>query len=409
MNKRVALSILLILAVLSFYVTDSLTGLITGVAVSILPVNSLQIKLEHPSIINYTNRINISVEVFNAGSTTVEERIEIRIRDTNLTVLSTFLDGYATLYPGQRRGYDVTYLPNMTGFHWIYVSVPFGTGTATKWGLFYVKPPDPIYVYLPETGGGGGAGETPITEQSGPVITDLDVEYQENIVMVRKQSYITPIVLRNVGNYRINNISFDLDYMIPVADLMPNYIDSLEPGESSILLLYLTVPKEFDLGYHPIAFLVTGNNKTLQMGQINLEVRESNLKEEAYSMLTNYMYLSHVIEREMLLLSAKGVNVSTVSDHLNIAREGLETSLELFNREAYQEVIDKLTEDVKPELETALRELSALELPVSLFLSGFLPYLLLILVLLLIPLMLLVFWRFRKRHENSSSKEIEET
>jgi len=398
MNKKLAALIIVFIAAVSIYYTNSITGFIPAVSVGVTPTAAVQINLNHNSSIYYKQSINITAESLNIGSIPVDQRIEISIRDTNLTYLATYLDGYATLQAGQARGFQVTYLPNTTGYHWVYVSVPFGYGEEHKWGIFYVKPPDPIYVVV---GGDEGGGRQTVLEQikeTGPFITDLEIEYQKEIVMLRKQSYVTYIILRNLGNVELENVSISLKYVLPVVDLVPKKIETLPPGASTTMLLYLTVPKEFELGEYPIEFDVMIGNRSTTQKTMTIEVRESNLREEAYRMLMNYMYISRVVEREMHLASLDGKNVSNVTIFIESAKYGIEEATDLFNKEDYQGTIDKLKNEVKPDLESAIRELAKL-VSISIILPAFLTYILLIFALILVPLMVLLFWRFRKKHK----------
>lgn len=399
MNNKMVVAVVMLIAALSVCYINSLTGFIPAVSVGVAPSSAVQINLNFNSSIYYRQSQNITAESLNIGSMPIDQRIEVYIRDTNLTYLATYLDGYNTLQPGQTRGFQVTYLPNMTGFHWIYVKVPFAVGEQTKWGIFYVRPPDPIYVYIGgESSGGGTRTVQEKIQHVGPFIIDLEIEYQKDIVMLRQQSYVTPIILRNQGNVELQNISVNLRYILPVVDLIPKEIESLPPGASVTLLLYLTVPKEFELGQYPVEFDVMTGNESLATKTITIDIRESNLKEEAYMMLTNYMYISHIIEREMLLASIDGKDISNVTGFVESAKQGINEALKMFNKEEYQATIDKLQNDVKPDLEAATRELAKL-VAISIILPGFLTYLILILALILVPLMILLFWRFRKKNK----------
>ena len=412
-NKTFLICIFLLIVVsfTFYYNLGGITGF-NAADVSIKPKTHGTILLDYDSIVNLTESQNITVEFVNTGTSNYTARIEITMymynnTTGNLQELANYYDTSVFLYPGSRKSFKTTFLPNRVGTYYIKVRVPYDAKVAEYWGSFFVvwyyyQIPEIIHVvtYV-------GGGTIPAQKEVG--IADLNLDYKDKIDLYPGQKILLNIGVNNTGTINLHNLKFyssTTEYIN--FEVNPKEIYELGYGESNIFLVSLEVSKDIPEGEYDFFFEVLGLEIS-RTGDIKLNITslaKPSEKDEIYNTILNYEYLITELDHEIYLTSLKELNTSRAEKYLDDARKNLQRARDYFDKEDYENAKDVL-DKVKRDLENVVFELAAISFKVYIY-PAYSPFLILILLLMIIIGIILFVYLHKKREKKKKPKIIKE-
>ncbi len=401
-NKIFLISIFsIIVAFLMFYYNLSgITGFV-GADVAIKSKTDGNIFLNYNYSVNLTSIQNITVEFINTGSTNYTARIEIALyfynnTTGNLDELATYYDASVFLFPGERKNFKISFLPNRVGIYYIKARVIYGAKVGEQWGSFFVYY---RYTQIPEiihVATYPGGGTIPRKGEGG--ITNLDLEYRDKVELYPGQEILLSVTVNNTGTINLHNMKFyssTTEYID--FEVNPKEIYELGLGEHSIFLISLKLSEDIPPGEYDFFFEVLCL-EIKRTGNIKLNITpfaKPPLKDEIYDTILNYEYLITELDYEIYLTSSKGFNTSRAERYLDNAKRNLQRARERFDEEDYEDARDVL-DRVKRDLENVVFELAAISFRVYVY-PAYSPFLISILLLMVLISIIIAIYLYKKR------------
>jgi len=364
------------------------------------------IHLQYPFVVDLYETMRINVTFKNTGSVQYQERISMDIINWSLYVLSSFYDGYAVLSPGESRFFEITYIPTVSGYQWIYVKVAFGGEEKEAWGSFYVRSgEEPIIPPTPPGPSDVPVGPAP-PQGSDPV---MRINYTRSIEVDQGQSYLLYLEVENLGskhgNISLDNIMFHAkSFGIPFS-VVPEKIHKLEKGQSGFFVVTLNVPNNMVPGEYVLDFTVI-SDRASRPGKISINVKELPVKEEIWNTIQNYLFIIERLKVEIKEANLEGVNTSFAEYYLNSSITAVDEATELYEKGDFDNAKGRLTgarsyiERTVLELALARAELLRIVLP------AYVSLLLVVLIIIaILTVMFFLYVRRRKKERETKQKQ----
>jgi hypothetical protein len=345
----VGILFILILLILLKLLSETITGLIVGGMARVGVGEKLDgeiTALIFDESIELGEMQKIFLEFANVGSTNLAEKMEIRIYHYNETGKlyeeAYYYDSQAKLYPGMRRVFEVSFLPQKIGVYYLKVRVEYDSRVKERWGAFlviYTPPPPPIQVI-----------GTPSPVYAAPQIIKeigrpkMSIEYPRSAKIAQGEKKLLNISVKNIGRVTLKNLRLYVSTTSLINfEVSPKQIFDLPRNESVLFLLWIEVPENSPEGEYPFEFEVV-SDKVKQSGSIELEVISPppTLKEEVYKTILSYEYMILEVQNEIDSAALRGVDVSLPLNSLNKARISLEKAKKLYEREKYEDAKEEL-------------------------------------------------------------------
>ncbi|MFH1228928.1 MAG: hypothetical protein V1678_00700 [Candidatus Aenigmatarchaeota archaeon] len=373
-------------------IKETVLGKITGV--------------DYKSAISVSEIQNITAEFTNIGSVPITSRTEITIyfyNSTRLEPIANYYDSYVILQPGQKRVFKASFMSPYYGTYYVKIKVPYETKVTEVWGVFsmtYIVPiPAPIIIVVPPMGEG-----TWIYEK-GPGIPMLTADFQKNYDLTSGQTVLININANNTGEVPLSSLRLSTSTTnLIITDVNPKVLNSLDPGESTVFLVSVEMPKDMPPGIYPLGFEIL-SDKARTSGSISLNITsaEKSIKDDVYNTILNYEYLINDLESKILDADSKGQDVTLAQKSFDSARKGLDRAKEYYDSGGYEEARDKLDE-VRQDIEDVVFQLANSEL--NLYVTpAFSPFILLI---ILIVLGIIFFIILRRRRSDRKPRLLRE-
>jgi hypothetical protein len=350
-------------------IKDTVLGKITGV--------------DYKTVINASEIQNITAEFTNIGSLPLTSRNEIYVyfyNNTKLDQIAYFYDSYVNLLPGQKRIFKASLTPPYYGTYYIKIRVPYESKVTEVWGAFsvaWIVPiPEPEIVIVPP-------GDGVWTYEKGPGVPIITAEYQKNYTLTSGQTVLININANNTGEVYLSSIRLSTSTTnLITTDVNPKVLNRLEPGESTVFLVSLKIPKDVPDGIYPLGFEIL-SDKARTSGSISLNITsaEKSIKDDVYNTILNYEYLINELENKISEADSKDQDVTLANKSFNSARKGLERAKDYYDSGSYEDARDKLDE-VRQDIEDVVFQLANSEL--NLYVTpAFSPFILLIVLIIL--------------------------
>lgn len=421
-------------------------GDITGKLIETVAANLSIMAVDDGAIIDFSrspgyeidqySRMNLSVEFRNTGSTSYTARIEIYALDYNLTNISRMLGGYNYMKPDSRISYSTRYIPQLFGFQWIHIVVPYAANKkAEAWALIYVKP---YYYQWPQTpgngtegsgtgagggggtaGGGGGGGRMtavagdkyemiiPSVPAADTGTVGFQISYPKRAELVPGGSSAIYVVANNTGTMILRDMRFTGYITGARMDVAPKMIYALPGKSSAVFMISLEVPEDIAPDTYLLDFRIQANVANAS-GHIDLDIRPGNAQDELNQTILNYRYIISRMEDEAEALKILGRNTTLASDYLDEAKAALKQAKDGYEKGEIDSAKNSLKR-VKRLLLLAASEI-ALARSVGLFIALSPAYLLLfILIAAAIIAGIAVYVHKRKKEIEEKEKEKEKT
>lgn len=342
---------------------------------------------------------DIEVEFTNTGSEAYNVKIEVTLywnNNSKLQQMAYYYDSEVLLNPGMARTYKISFLPPNLGLYYIKVKVNYDSRVVEKWGAFYVVytvTPQPIYIITPSP------TPTPVQEV-GPA--SMGLEYPQNVTIVRGETKLFSILVKNTGNVSLNNVSLYISTSNLIDfEINPKIMPKLLPNNSVIFLISVYTPNTTPEGKYPFDFKVM-SDKVREGRSIDLEVTSipPPIGEDVYNTILNYQYLINEIQHEIDDAASSGIDVRIPQFSLDKAKVALEIARDYYDRGMYEDAKKKL-EEVRGYLEDAVLQLALANIVI--IMPSYLQFLF-VLILIVIPIIFFVFWKRRKKEKEKEKK-----
>ncbi len=397
-----------ILLILLFFLPERVTFLAVrgNVSVNVTPVLKGRIFLGYKEHLNFSEIQRINAEFFNEGSLPLKEKLEIKIYynyEGKLQLMGSYYDAEFNLKPGERRSYQISFLPPYIGTYYIKARAPYDGKTAQIWGAFlvvyYPPPPPPPQIIIPPP-----ALPPPPTAPPPEIgIARVELEYPEKIELVQGESAIFHVLVKNVGDVTLYNLRFST-YTINqlTVDITPPQLFKLSPNETAIFIFSLEAPQNISAGIYPFEFELI-SDKLRERGSVALEIKEKKvvpIEEELYKQIVYYEYLISETQAEIDAATLEGIDTSLAQIALNKAKISLQDAKRYYYQKNYAECEEKLL-DVKKYIQEAVLQLSLAKIRVYVVPAYYPIWVLIFAILLGILFLILLFFlrKMRKKEE----------
>jgi len=321
MKKEFAIIILILLLIYfskitGYFVTPSLN-------VTIKEIKDARILLNYKPIIDITEKQNITAEIVNTGSLTIQEEMFIRIYFYNksLTPIGEYLDTINILNPGERHDFKIVFVPSNEGTYYIQAKSYYDSKTTETWGRFdvvilpiiqpVIQPPTKV------------STPVPVTVYLKP--PTLEIYTNDTYQTYQGGELIIPITVRNLGERDAYELKPYISYPSGLdISVSPLYVSILSPNSSVPFLLRVKVPKDFLPGLYQIVFEISAN-ETKASKPINLNISKvvPDLTEDYREKILSLELLLSEAKRRMLYLESQGIDVSKINITLTLAENYL--------------------------------------------------------------------------------------
>jgi len=394
MNKKILIiSFLLILAIAFIlkYFPDVITGLISQIVnLSVGIQNSTLARFvyfSYPSEITLGNSATFSVNLQNIGSVNITTGIEIHVKNSLLTTVSSSYDVNYTLAPLEIRSFSAIYTPTSAGTYWVIANATynstFETKTVEEYRSFNVTtapviPAYPVYpgVYIP-----------PMV-----YVYNLTLEYPKQINLTQNESYIIPIYATNYGNADIHNLSLYVTLEGIRWKINPESLAALPPKTTVIFLISLKVPSDAEIKDYILNFMLD-SKEIKRKGEIAITVLAYPIEfcPEVERAIRNYASLIDRVSIEIERAASQGRNVTLALKYFREARKEFDLVKDFFNL--------KDCESAKQHLELVRKclELTVIELARSIIPSSPLLFYIIIIILTAIAISTIIIVTKKKK------------
>ncbi|MBU5690084.1 MAG: hypothetical protein QXM68_03725 [Candidatus Aenigmatarchaeota archaeon] len=358
MKRIVFLIILIVLVALVKIFFNKITGLISDV-VEIFLSNSayddvcVYVIKSPEQIVMQRSQINMTLEIVNCGSTTLDIWQEIDVLNEDGFYIAKFNQTkYSYVNPGSRNVFIFSWIMNSPGVHFIIAKTYFADKYKQhNFSVLVTRAPETIPEKFPVNQLSGISQFSPGYK--------IDVEFQKNINITQDQEYVVPIKISNFGDSDLTGIyailiSKDLDARI----IYPEKVDILKPGETSIFVGIIKAPLWLPEGEYKVDVKAVSNQIKFN-DTINVRVNVLSLKEKAKELLNYYSDLIKKLENEINIIE-KEKNVTIAKQYLDEAKKSIDDAKDYYKLGWFKECIEQI-DIVKDNIEKTIIEISKAE------------------------------------------------
>ncbi|MEM5878246.1 MAG: hypothetical protein QXF12_05200 [Candidatus Aenigmatarchaeota archaeon] len=393
-KKTFFLIALLLLSIIVKIFYSKITGFVTDV-VDIFLSNAeyddvcVYVLKSPEQIVMQRGQINMTMEIVNCGSTTIDIWQEVGILYEDGFYMAKFNHTkYSQVKPGQRNVFMFSWIMNSPGINYIITKTYYADKYHQhNFSVLVTRAPEkPIESY-------------PVSQLSGisPFAPGykMVVEFQKNINITQDEEYILPIKISNFGDSDLSNIyvvltSRDLESRM----IYPGNVDVLKPGESTIFIGMIKAPLWLPEGNYKVNIDVVSSNTKFN-DTLNVRVDALTLKEKAKELISYYSNLIDQLENEINLIE-KEKNVTIARGYLNEAKKALEDAKDYYKLGWFKDSIDQMNV-VKDKIEKTIIAISKAEKYPKIIEVPSISYNYLIVFLLAAFISLILFIIYRKR------------
>ncbi|MEM5875615.1 MAG: hypothetical protein QXX45_03555 [Candidatus Aenigmatarchaeota archaeon] len=318
----VLISVLFIILISVFLKTSGYL-IFFNLNVSVSEKKEAKILLGYKPIMDIVEKQNITAEIINTGSLTIEEEMFIRIYYYNksLVAIGEYWDSLHILKPGERNVFRITFVPESTGTYFIQAKAKYDGRTTETWGridvLIY-----PIYHYVIQP--------PKKVEKPTPVLfyltpPKLDILTNDSFKTYFGSELIIPIIVKNLGDrdaYELRPyVSYPSDFQV---DIYPNFVKILSSNKSVNFLLKVKIPLDYQEGIYQLFFEIVGN-ETAAKKTIDIYVEKfiEDLTKDYKEKILSLEFLISEIRSKVVDLSIQGYDVSELFKKIEIVESYL--------------------------------------------------------------------------------------
>ncbi|MFH8093105.1 MAG: hypothetical protein QXM38_04135 [Candidatus Aenigmatarchaeota archaeon] len=393
--------ILLICLLLLFLkpIMKALTGLVTDISkIFLSPAEKDDVCIavfKSPESVVYQNeKINMSVEITNCGSTTLDIKEEIGITDEQGFYYVHFnASTYNFVKPGERKIFNFVWEMRNPGLTYIILKTYFADKYYQhNFSTLVLRPPETPIERAP-------VHELVGVTQFAPGY-NMRLEFDKEINITQGEDYILLIKVVNFGDGELHDVFVFLESKeLETKILYPEKIDKLFPAESAIFVSRIKAPSWLPEGNYTIKIEVVSYEKKVK-DQVIVNVKSLDIKEKVKQLITYYSDVIRQLEKEIDALQTER-NVTLAREYLNEAKEELETAKDYFKLGWFKDALDQI-DAVKEKINKSIIALSKaeplkkkVELPAVNY-----NYILLIFLLVIVSLLTYIaFRKWKKKNE----------
>ncbi|MBU5688130.1 MAG: hypothetical protein QW474_00960 [Candidatus Aenigmatarchaeota archaeon] len=398
--KRIEIILLVCLLLLIFAkpIIKTLTGLATDIAkIFLSPAEKDDVCIaifKSPETIVYQNdKINMSVEITNCGSTTVDIKEEIGITDEKGFYYAHFnASTYSFVKPGERKVFNFVWQMRNPGLTYIILKTYFADKYYQhNFTTLVLRPPE-IQIERAPVNELVGVG------QFAPGY-NMKLEFNKEINITQDEDYILLIKVINFGDSDLHDVFIFLDSKdLEVKILYPEKIDRILPTQSVVFVSRIKAPSWLPEGNYTVKIEAVSYEKKVK-DQINVNVKSLNLKEKVKELIAYYSDILKQLEREIDAVQNEK-NVTIARQYLEEAKEELETAKDYFKLGWLKDALDQINV-VKQKVDKVVIALSKAEPILKRIEIPAVNYNYLLWVLLAIILSLFIYIVYRKKKEKN--------
>jgi len=348
----------LLLAIFAKPIIKTLTGLATDIArIFLTPAAHDDVCiaiLKPPETIVYQNQqINMTIEITNCGSTTLDIKEEVGLtNDVGIYYAHFNASTYSFVKPGERRLFNFAWLMTSPGLNYIILKTYFADKYYQhNFSTLVLRPPETPIEKAPvhELGGLG---------EYAPGY-NMKVEFNKEINITQDEDYILLIKVTNFGDADLHDVFILLDSKdIEAKVLYPDKVSRLLPTESAIFVSRLKAPSWLPEGNYTVSIEAVSYEKRVK-DYARVNVKTLNLKDKVKQLISYYSDVIKQLEQEIDAVQYEK-NVTIARQYLQEAKEELETAKDYFKLGWLKDALDQI-DVVKEKIDKTVIALSKAE------------------------------------------------
>jgi len=402
MNKKILIvSIILILAVA--FILKNFPNVITGLLSQIVNLSiGIQnstlarfVYFSYPSEVTLGNTATFSVNLQNIGNMNITAGIEIYVKNSLLTTVSSSYDVNYTLAPLDIRNFSASYTPTTIGTYWVIANATYNSTLETKTveeNRSFNVVSAPVIPPVPPV-----APAAPISVPIIPVY-NLTLAYSNYFNLTQNESFMILVYATNYGNVDLHSLTLSASIEKIELEVRPDSISVLPALLTTIFSISVKVPSDAEQGNYTLDFNVT-SSEVKRTGRIIIAVYPVLVCPEVERAIRNYAILIDRISSEVERAASEGANVTLAREYLELARQSLEKAKELYSSNDCEGAKQAL-ELVKKYLERIVIEITKLPPRPSYWL------IFLILIIIFMLILIILFYRRKKEEEKKKKRAI---
>ncbi|MEM5777323.1 MAG: hypothetical protein QXJ06_02640 [Candidatus Aenigmatarchaeota archaeon] len=398
--KRIEIILIVCLLLLIFAkpIIKTLTGLATDIAkIFLSPAEKDDVCIaifRSPETVIYQNeKINMSVEITNCGSTTLDIKEEIGITDDKGFYYTHFnASTYSFVKPGERKIFNFVWQMRNPGLTYIILKTYFADKYYQhNFSILVLRPPETPIEIAP-------VHELVGVGQFAPGY-NMRLEFNKEINITQEEDYILLIKVFNFGDADLNDVFILLDSKdLETKVLYPEKINKLSPAESVIFVSRIKAPSWLPEGNYTVKIEAVSYEKRIQ-DQITVNVKSLNLKEKVKQLIAYYSDILKQLENELDKVQQEK-NVTIARQYLEEAKDELETAKDYFKLGWLKDALDQINV-VKEKVDKVVIALSKAEPLIKRIELPAVNYNYLLWILLLIIFSLIAYLTYKKWKEKN--------
>ncbi|MCX8179514.1 MAG: hypothetical protein N3E38_02115 [Candidatus Aenigmarchaeota archaeon] len=358
--KRVwfAITIVFLLLLFAKPIIRTITGWASEIAkifFSAAPFDDVCIAiLRSPEEVVYQNeKINMTVEITNCGSTVLEIKEEVGITDNKGFYYAHFnASTYSFVKPGERRLFNFVWQMRHVGLNYIILKTYFGNKYYQhNFSVLVLRPPETVIEKAP-------IHELINIGEYAPGY-NMRLEFDREINITQGEDYVFLIKVVNFGDADLHDVFIIIESKeIEAKVLYPEKVSKLKPTESVIFVSQLKAPLWLLEGNYSIYIEGVSYEKRVRDKAV-VYVKTLSLKEKIKQLILYYSDVIEQLEKELEAVQNEK-NVTIAKQYLEEAKKELETAKDYFKLGWFTDALEQI-EVVKEKINKTIIALSKAE------------------------------------------------
>ncbi len=375
-SRMNVLVILLAVLVLLIMVSPQFTGWFSNILrmdIGVAEENFMCLYfVEHPANAIQDSVQNITVDATNCGSRHLDGKLVVEIRNSDMDVVDTINSSNYSLSPSQYFLFSTEWSASVPlGRYWIFVkdenenvgttntinetfNVTCEVGTRRCFGNSVYVCTDPMiwdFVESCSNGCEGGFCKPAPGQPSGGApsgggiitqVSEISLDYMKSIETAQGNDYTFLIKATNNGSTTLHNLTIDVKASGVSVKAEDIEVKELSPGGSIFFVLNVSVPKDAGLGNYSVSFVVRADETSVNGGfvvSVTKKAAEYTMQEQCDDIINYYIDVTGKLNRELIVLEARGNNVTEVRKLLQDAVREIEIAKQYRDMEIFESCV----------------------------------------------------------------------